>query len=210
MLPVSRDRRPPARCSAPRRPDVPGMLPALTKHALAGVLAALSIVAFGPLSRANAFLTDTASHTPPTTGGQAYYNTYGNFGPGQPGFPAKGQSFVDPVFGSTVNRLTNEVGRQSFSDIYSKNGYFNADNTLMIHNTPTGRQLINPATGAVVRPSVPGNDNSSFDPVDPDVWWWYAFGGTTLNRYSVSAGTSTVVKTFSQPIGNNGGSIDWI
>ena len=83
----------------------------VVKQAAAGALAVLSVLAGGPMSAANAFLTDTASHPPPTTGGQAYYNTYGSFGPDQPGFPGKGQSYVDPVFGSTVNRLTNEVGR---------------------------------------------------------------------------------------------------
>jgi hypothetical protein len=185
---------------------VSGIRESITKFA--GALAVLATFAMAPA--ADAYLTDSASHPPPTTGGHAYYNTYGTFGPNQAGFPNKGQSYVDPVFGSTVNRLTNEVGHQSFSDIYSKNGYFNANNTLMVHNTPSGRQFVNPQTGAVVRPSVPGNDNSSFDPLDPDVWWWYAIGGTTLNKYSVSSGTSTVVKTFSQPIGNNGGSIDWI
>src|SRR5262245_597074 len=99
----SSDRRPPVRRSATtRRHDVPGTRESIIKQAAAGALALLSVLAFGPMSAANAFLTDTASHPPPTTGGQAYYNTYGNFGPDQPGFPGKGQSYVDPVFGSTV------------------------------------------------------------------------------------------------------------
>jgi hypothetical protein len=160
---------------------------------------------------AHAYLSDTATHTPPTTGGQAYYNTYGTWGPDRTGFPAKGQSFADPVFGSTITRLTNELGQQSLSDIYAKNGFTNADNTLTAHATTGGvRQFISTTTGAVVRASVPGNDNSSFDPVNPDIWWWYAFGGTTLNKYSVTTGASTTVKNFGVAIGNNGGSTDWI
>ena len=51
-----------------------------------------------------AFLGDSSSHPPPTAGGYAYYSTYGSFGPDQPGFPGRGQSYVDPVFGTTLNQ----------------------------------------------------------------------------------------------------------
>jgi hypothetical protein len=179
-------------------------------HALTSASVLLLVIGLVAPPRASAFLSDTANHPPPSTGGQAYYNTYGSFGPNQAGFPGKGQSYVDPVFGTTITRLTNELGQQSWSDIYAKNGYTNADNTLTVHNTPGGRSFINPTTGAVVRASVPGNDNSSFAPDNPDTWWWYTYGGTTLSKYSVATGTSTVVKNFGAPINNNGGSTDWI
>ena len=189
---------------------MPGIRASLSTGSLLGALVVALVLAAAPVQQANAYLTDTASHPPPTTGGQAYYNTYGTWGPDRTGFPAKGQSYVDPVFGSTVTRLTNEMGQQSLSDIYAKNGYTNADNTLTAHATSGARQFLSTSSGAVVRASVPGNDNSSFDPVNPDVWWWYSFGGTTLNKYSVSSGASTTVKNFGVAIGNNGGSTDWI
>lgn len=170
------------------------------------VLRGLALALLMPVVVMAAGLTDGGMHAPPSSGPYAYET----FTPAAAGFPSRGASFVDPIFGSTITRLTSEAGAHSWSDIYSKNGNFNATSTLMAHNTPSGRQFINPATGAVVRSNVPGNDNASFDPVDPDVWWWYAFGSSTLNRYSVSSGTSVIVRTFGQPIGNNGGSIDWI
>jgi hypothetical protein len=158
-----------------------------------------------PRPASAAFLSDAASHPPPTTGGYPY----GTFNPSTPGFPAQGQSFVDPVFGNTITRLTNEFPSHSISDIYAKNGFINADATIFVHAHPGGRSARRTSDGSVIR-SLPGTDNASFDPVDPDVWWWYSIGGTALNKYSVSAGANTVVKTFSQPIANNGGSTDWI
>jgi hypothetical protein len=151
-------------------------------------------------------ITDHEVHAPPTSGPYAY----NSFQPGTAGFPARGAAYTDPVFGSTVRRLTDEAGRSSWSDIYSKNGYWNADATMMVHNTPTGRRLLAIPTGAVVCDAVPGNDNSCFDPIDPDAWWWYYFGGFELGRYSVQRASTEVVRTFALPIGNNGGSIDWI
>lgn len=145
-----------------------------------GALIVTLMLAVAPVPQANAYLTDTASHPPPTSGGQAYYNTYGTWGPERAGFPGKGQSFVDPVFGTTITRLTNELGQHSLSDIYAKNGFTNADNTLTMHSVSGARTFIDTRTGAVVRSGVPGNDNSSFDPVNPDIWWWYTYGGTTV------------------------------
>jgi len=183
------------------------------KRVMSGALVAALLVAAVPgpgPAAASGFLSDAASHPPPTTGAFAYYDTYGSFGPDRPGFPGKGESFVDPVFGSTLTRLTNEVGSHSMSDIYGKNGFTNADNTLVVHNTAAGRNFIDTRTGAVVRANVPGNDNASFAPDDPDVYYWYAYGSPTLSKYSVRTGSSTAIKTFSAGINNNGGSIDWI
>ena len=189
---------------------MPEICASLSKRSLISALVVTLVLVVTPVPQANAYLSGSANYPPPTTGGQAYYNTYGTWGPDRTGFPGKGQSYVDPVFGTTVTRLTNELGRQSLSDIYAKNGFTNADNTLTAHATGGARQFLNTSTGAVVRSSVPGNDNSSFDPVNPDVWWWYSFGSSTLNKYSVSSGTSTAVKNFGMALGNNGGSTDWI
>src|SRR5438046_2930609 len=60
-----------------------------------------------------AYLTYHASHPPPASCTYAY-NT---FKPGAPGIPSVGQSYVDPVFGSTITRLTN-VGGANFGDSY--------------------------------------------------------------------------------------------
>src|SRR5262245_4055835 len=70
-------------------------------------------------------VTDTASHPPPTTGSFAYTT----FVPGNPGFPAAGETYTDPVFGCSVRRLTNVLPGWGSSLIYSKNGFWNADGT---------------------------------------------------------------------------------
>ena len=181
----------------------------LGRRMLAGVLVSSLFAGGMPAPRvaeAATYITDAVTHAPPATGATAY----GTFNPSQAGFPGKGQSFVDPIFGNTIVRLTNEVGAGSWSDIYAKNGYINADSTRVVHNSPGGRHVLNATTGAIVRANVPGNDNASFAPDNPDIWWWYPIGGTTLNKYSVATGTNTVVKTFGSPINNNGGSTDWI
>ena len=172
----------------------------------------LCIVAgfFGAPRLAHGYLGDAGSHPPPTNGPHAYFPTAGTFGPGQAGFPAVGGTFDDPVFGSTIRRLTNELPQYSFSENYAKNGFTNADNTLMYHRAQSGRTIINTTSGQVVRSNVPGNFDSSFAPDDPDVWYWFNWGDTRLNRYNVSTGASTVMKTFSEGLGQLGGSVDFI
>lgn len=183
------------------------------KRALATALSLSFLIAPGTGLRSiatAASITDSSVHAPPTSGTYAYYATYGTFGPDQSGFPGVGQSFVDPVFGSTIHRLTNELNQQSQSEIYSKNGYFNADGTLAHHRSPSGHTIINTTTGQVVRSGVAFNYDSSFAPDDPDSWYYFAWGDTTLYKYSVSSGAATVVKTFAGALGQLGGSVDWI
>lgn len=192
---------------------IPGFVGTTLRRLLAGALALSFIGAPIPSPRpaaAAGYLTDSGVHAPPTNGTYAYYSTYGVFGPDQSGFPRQGESFVDPVFGSTIKRLTNEMGHHSDSEIYSKNGYFNANGTLVHHRSQSGHNIISTATGQVVRAGVAFNTDSSFAPDDPDAWYYYAFGDTTLYKYSVSTGARTVVKTFPGAIGQNGGSVDWI
>ena len=185
---------------------------------VATVCALVFIVVFTGLAQppgAAAYLTGTASQPPPASGPYGY-NT---FVPGSSGFPATGQTYADPVFNETIRRLTNEASfvESGDSEIYSKNGYQNADNTLMYHRRADGsRHIIDSSTGAVVCGNLPlsgvqGAD-SSFDPVDPTIW--YYFSGTQLRRYFVTL-TSCVpdanpVKTFSAALGPLGGSVDWI
>jgi hypothetical protein len=183
------------------------------KRVVAGVLVLLLLAAPVPSihqAGAESYVTDSAVHAPPTTGAYAYYATYGAFGPDQSSFPRVGESFVDPVFGKTIKRLTNELGQASFSEIYSKNGYFNANGTLVHHRTPSGHNIISTSTGQVVRAGVAFNYDSSFAPDDPDAWYYFAFGDTTLYKYSVATGNRTVVKTFPGALAALGGSVDWI
>src|SRR5262245_31721725 len=62
-------------------------------------------------------LTDGDAHPPPTSGPFAYAPP-GGFTPGGAGFPAVGGTFVDPVFGCTVRRLTDVAPGWGNSLIY--------------------------------------------------------------------------------------------
>ena len=172
------------------------------------MLAIAAALVTAVVTPASAYVTDAGTYAPPSSGTYAYYSTYGSFGPDRAGFPEVGQTFVDPVFGSTIRRLTNEMDRESNSDIYGKNGFWNADGTLMFHNDAVSKTIIDTTTGAVVRTNVPGNFDGSFAPDDPDTW--YYFSGASLRRYSVATGTTSLVKTFSATLGALGGSVDWV
>jgi hypothetical protein len=94
-----------------------------------------------------AAITDNGIYPPPTTGPFAY-NT---FRPGTPGFPALGGTYIDPVFGSTVRRLTDIGANRGEDDSYAHN-WCNANGTYCFY---TGRSkspvsILNSMTGAVV------------------------------------------------------------
>ncbi len=178
---------------------------------------ALVLTVFGPFAPlaprvAMAYVTDTLTHEPPTSGTYAY----DAFKPGAMGFPAAGGSYVDPVFNESVRRLTNEFQVQSDDEIYSKNGFYNASGTLMYHRAPnsmTSRGIIKTSDGTIVCSGLPAPAfDSSFDPVDPSVW--YYFSGTQILSYTVNESGCTPnpapVKTFAETVGPLGGSVDWI
>src|SRR3989441_4591701 len=193
--------------SACRAPRMQSRMSALAVSMVLAIIANAFVVS----SVAAQGLTDSATHAPPTTGSFPY-SPPGTWLPGQPGFPLAGQMYVDPVFGTTIRRLTNDFPNQSFSDIYANNGYWNADGTYWYHRRGSGWVILDTATGAIVRSGVPGTSTSDglveFDPVDPDVYYYYS--GAQLRRYSVSAGTSSVVKTFPATLAGLGGSVDYV
>src|SRR2546427_697917 len=193
--------------SACRAPRMQSRMSALAVSMVLAIIANAFVVS----SVAAQGLTDGATHAPPTTGSFPY-SPPGTWLPGQPGFPLAGQTYVDPVFGTTIRRLTNDFPNQSFSDIYANNGYWNADGTYWYHRRGSGWVILDTATGAIVRSGVPGTSTSDglveFDPVDPDVYYYYS--GAQLRRYSVSAGTSSVVKTFPATLAGLGGSVDYV
>ena len=169
---------------------------------IANALVASSVAAQG--------LTDSVTHAPPTTGSFPY-SPPGTWMPGQPGFPLAGQSYVDPVFGTTIRRLTNNFPGQSYSDIYGTNGWWNADGTRFYHRTAGGSwAVLDTATGAVVRANVPSSSGGfvQFDPVDPNVY--YYISGVNLRQYNIATGADTVLKAFPATLQCNGGANNFI
>src|SRR4051794_7783540 len=79
-------------------------------------------------------MTDSLSHPPPSSGTYAY----NGFVPANTG----GASYVDPVFGANVRRLTTD---HQADDIYAHNSMWNADATKYLH----GSKVVSTTTGQV-------------------------------------------------------------
>jgi hypothetical protein len=156
-----------------------------------------------------AWLTDTGTHAPPAWGVYAYES----WTPASIGFPAVGGEYLDPIFGETFLRITNISPQEAGSGIiYGRNGLWNADGTAYLHDIAGAVELIDPRTGALIRANVPypytTTDEVSFDPVNPDVYYYTS--GTQLKSYSLSSNTSSTVNTFGAPLEGVGQSADWI
>jgi hypothetical protein len=151
-------------------------------------------------------LTDAQTHPPPTSGPYAYQT----FTPNQPDFLDLGESYVDPVFETTITRVSNVHPDTGSGILYGINGYGNADASLYLQSNVSRVDLINPATGAIVVPHVPFTIGGvvSFDPVNADVYYYTS--GTKLMQYRVSSRSSSVLKAFNASLGGLGGSADWI
>jgi hypothetical protein len=158
------------------------------------------------------YLTDGLIHVPPLTGLYPYYNNAGLWAPNEPGFMVVGASYVDPVFGATIKRLTaDNQGFESGSEIYSKNCYFNADGTIVHWRGPGPgfpHTLIRTSDGSVVLNPATFSSDSSFDPVDASSW--YFFSGANLRKHTLPSGAGVTIKTFAATLGALGGSVDWI
>jgi len=141
-------------------------------------------------------LTDTASHPPPTSGTFAY-NSF---------FPAVAAPYTDPVFGTTVRRIS---GDRAPDDIYGRNMLWNADATKFNH----GPQIINILTGAVTHTVSRGGitGDAGFDPVDPNVYYYYS--GSTIKKVVLGANGAKTESTFytaSGSIDSLGQSVNWM
>src|SRR2546428_3789676 len=114
------------------------------------------------------FESGDGSLPPPATGAFAY----NSFVP--PLVPAA--SYIDPVFGETVRRLTVD---HSHDDIYARNMWWSADETRYLHRSQAGGpdrwQVIDVATGSVNQDNIPFGyyaADGGFDPVDPNVLYY--------------------------------------
>lgn len=149
-------------------------------------------------------LNDKEIHRPPTEGPFDYVL----YRPGAPSFVKKGEAYRDPVFNTTIKRLTDEFPGPSESDIYGKCGFWSANGTYMYHNAPVGRHVIKTNKGEIVTADLPGNFDGSFDPVQDHIW--YYIDGNRIMAYNIDDGGRTLIKKFNNPIEKMGGSVDWI
>src|SRR5206468_5709253 len=119
---------------------------------LFSVLACI-VLALLPLVGSPLGLTDFETHAPPVSGRYAY----NAFRPATLGFPARGRTYVDPVFGTTIRRITDSFPKLPESPIYSKNGWWNADGKRFTHKINGQMVAVDSTTGAVVV-SLPNGD----------------------------------------------------
>jgi hypothetical protein len=138
-------------------------------------------------------------------GGLEFPPNYDTFQP-----PAVGGSYVDPVFGSTVRRMSNAPGTLDadpahgggylpwISDEYSTMTPFNSDNSniLLVHQSYFG---LYSGAGVYVR-DLPLEINASSEPrwSRADNHTIYYHYGNQLKTYDISSGAMTVVHTFSE------------
>src|SRR5712692_753293 len=154
-------------------------------------------------------LDDGLSHPPPATGSFAY-NSFA-----LPG--TQGASYVDPVFGTTVHRVTTD---HSVDDIYARNMWWSADETKYLHrieNSGDYWEVVDVATGKVTQTGITGYGgmaaNGGFDAADPNALYYYS--GPSIHKVTLNAnGTWSDSIYFTAPgnqtIGDLGGTINWM
>jgi hypothetical protein len=156
-------------------------------------------------------LVDGLSHPPPALGLFAYNGFVPPVTPGA--------SYVDPVFGTTVLRVTTD---HSQDDLYARNMWWNADETRYLHRNPNGTAYadylaaINVATGQVTHNGIPIGTlpgDEGFDPVNPNVVYYHS--GASIHQVTLNAnGTWTDAIYFTSPGGQTllgmGGTINWL
>jgi hypothetical protein len=153
--------------------------------------AAAMVAAASPLPAA---LTDTAAHVPPS---------YFDFLP-----PQEGSSYADPVFGTSIRRLTDALvtpdatGDASFltwaMNEYSTVAAWNSDDTRFLLQHDSYFALYD-GQGAWLR-DLPFEIHAGAQPrwsrSSPDVLYYVS--GNRVKRFDVSSGQSTLLRTFSE------------
>ena len=148
----------------------------------------------------------TSINLPPATTGTFNYNAQPNIG----ATLAVGATYEDPVFSTTVLRLTSiGTSTQNDDEIYAYH-YLNCDGTYSFHNRG-GMRILNASTGATVASSQPVGSIGVFeirwDMVSSDVYWMR--GGTHLVKRSVSSQVNTTVHTFPATLQAMGGTANY-
>lgn len=142
-------------------------------------------------------ITDTLPHPPPASGPFALATYRG---------PGLGETYVDPVFGSTIRQITADG---QTDNIYGHNQVWNADGSLYLH----WGKLVDTKTGVVhyIVPQGDLNSDCGFDAVDPNVF--YYMKGATLRKVILGpAGivSDTVYITAPSSLLKLGGSTNWM
>jgi len=154
----------------------------------------ITIPVFSPLTETGAqtysggMLDDGLIHTP---------TNYGTFVP-----PAKGQTYVDPVFGSTIKRLSQ--GHSEFNDAvhheYSVPNAFNANDTrvLLVGENVKGFFVVDMNGNFIIDVPARGTCEPHWDKFNPNLIYYHGYQDPTIYRFDIISGNSTVEKNFPQ------------
>jgi hypothetical protein len=127
--------------------------------------------------------------------------------------PAKGQTYVDSIFGCTVKRISDgptDLNRPALHD-YGPVTPFNSNNTrILLHNS--GGYFVSDLNGnIVISPSSLGivtSQEARWSRSNPNFFYYHS--GNSLRRYDISSQSSVALRTFTEysTINFCGGSTD--
>jgi len=113
--------------------------------------------------------------------------------------PAKGVSFIDPVFKTKVIRITDAKaeGRQGVVPEYSKRQAWNSDESLMLLRTGNGDTLLYDGNNYKYKKTLSevGGEDVFWHPTNPVIIYYNP--DNTLYRYNVTTGENKKLYTFS-------------
>jgi len=160
------------------------------------------------------FTTASAPPPPPDPGGGGVitdHNVYPE--PAPPALPAAGGTFVDPTFGTTIMRVTDEHDGQSNFNYYSYWPTFNLDDTkffvacdnspMLYRFDPAGFRII--SKGPLFDQVLPGGgymstEDAEWSGTNPNLL--YGYYGLKLWAFDVSARTYILIKDFTGLVPN--------
>jgi len=160
------------------------------------------------------FTTASAPPPPPDPGGGGVitdHNVYPE--PAPPSLPAAGGTFVDPTFGTTIMRVTDEHDGQSNFNYYSYWPTFNLDDTkffvacdnspILFRFDPAGFRII--SKGPLFDQVLPGGgymstEDAEWSGTNPNLL--YGYYGLKLWAFDVTARTYVLIKDFTGLVPN--------
>jgi len=116
--------------------------------------------------------------------------------------PAAGGSYADPVFGTTLTRISDaaNLGVPSVEAEYSTKSPFNADNSKILLVEFSQFALYDGVTLQRIKalPAVSASSEPLWSRTDPNLFYFHTYNSNQLMTYNVATGVQTAVHTFSE------------
>src|SRR5262249_37531833 len=116
--------------------------------------------------------------------------------------PAAGGSYSDPVFGTTISRISNASaqGVPSVEGEYSTKSPFNADDSRILLVEFSSFGLYDGSTLSRIQslPGVAASSEPLWSRTDPNIFYFHPYNSNQLLSYNIATGAQTVLHTFSE------------